>query len=138
MLFTSVVLFVLTPKLTTYFSEIMASPAMHHKCKCNHNHHAHSDIGKNNQEHFEYVAMICSYGFEGRCSDAGLSNVAATIFDTPWIRDLTTQISNELHEQVDWIGFRRSTPDDTGERATKMLDYACGNGVVSRVSPVPV
>ena len=62
MLFTSVVLFVLTPKLTAYYSEIMASPRMHHGCKCNHNHHVHSDIGKNNQEHFEYVSMTLFFG----------------------------------------------------------------------------
>ena len=63
MRFTSVVLFVLTPKLTTYYSEIMASPAVHHQCKCDHHHHdVHSDIGKNNQVHFEYVFMICSWG----------------------------------------------------------------------------
>lgn len=60
------------------------------------------------------------------------SNVAGSIFDKPWVRDLCNQISNELKSQIDWIEVRTSSSADDS-RDTKMLDYACGNGVVSRV-----
>lgn len=59
------------------------------------------------------------------------SSVAATIFEEPWVKELCAQISNELKDHIEWIEVRH-TDDQSG---LKMLDYACGNGIASRVSP---
>ena len=61
------------------------------------------------------------------------SKVAATVFDTPWIQKLCSQISDELRDQVDWIGFPKKNTENK-EKKIRMLDYACGNGLASRVS----
>ncbi|OAA41743.1 Methyltransferase type 12 [Metarhizium rileyi] len=50
------------------------------------------------------------------------------MFDTPWVAALTAQISQELQNNFHWINEVRSSRNEK----TKMLDYACGNGVVSR------
>ncbi|KAF5711925.1 hypothetical protein FMUND_8766 [Fusarium mundagurra] len=63
-------------------------------------------LGEKNKEHFDQVA--------------------AEVFKHPWIQRLCKQISDELRQNLDWIGIREK-PD-----SFKMLDYACGNGVASR------
>jgi hypothetical protein len=62
--------------------------------------------------------------------------VAPNIFSEPWVLGLTNQVSNELQEQVAWIKGG-SLSLNTADQETKMLDYACGDGMVSRVSPPP-
>lgn len=57
------------------------------------------------------------------------SGVAATVFDVPWIAKLAEHVSNELRDKFDWINVSKHGSSDN----TKLLDYACGNGVVSRV-----
>ena len=58
------------------------------------------------------------------------------MFKWPWIVDLCNQITEELRQNVDWIGLG---PIEAGEAAdgSKMLDYAAGNGVASRASLIP-
>ncbi|KAF5552215.1 hypothetical protein FNAPI_7130 [Fusarium napiforme] len=63
-------------------------------------------LGEKNKEHFDQVA--------------------AEVFKHPWIQRLCNQISDELRQNLDWIGIPEK-PD-----GFKMLDYACGNGVASR------
>ncbi|KAI3575619.1 S-adenosyl-L-methionine-dependent methyltransferase [Fusarium oxysporum f. sp. albedinis] len=63
-------------------------------------------LGEKNKEHFDQVA--------------------AEVFKHPWIQRLCNQISDELREQIDWIGIPERP------EGNKMLDYACGNGVASR------
>ncbi|KAF4945310.1 hypothetical protein FGADI_12050 [Fusarium gaditjirri] len=63
-------------------------------------------LGEKNKEHFDQVA--------------------AEVFKHPWIQRLCTQISDELRQNLDWVGI----PEKHNE--FKMLDYACGNGVASR------
>jgi hypothetical protein len=53
--------------------------------------------------------------------------VAAGAFEIPWIKDLTKLISSSLRNNFDWLGV----PQHDG--GIKLLDYACGNGVVSMV-----
>ncbi|VUC34041.1 unnamed protein product [Clonostachys rosea] len=68
-------------------------------------------IGQRNEEHFD--------------------KVASNIFSEPWIRELTNQVANELQEQVAWIKGASSSLN-TADKETRMLDYACGDGMVSR------
>ncbi|KAI3286973.1 hypothetical protein DTO002I6_7952 [Penicillium roqueforti] len=50
------------------------------------------------------------------------------VFKDKWIQDLQTQIFDFLTDNVDWIGVQSSTDS----RQTKLMDYACGNGIISR------
>ncbi|KAH7172920.1 S-adenosyl-L-methionine-dependent methyltransferase [Fusarium sp. MPI-SDFR-AT-0072] len=63
-------------------------------------------LGEKNKEHFDQVA--------------------AEVFKHPWIQRICSQISDELRDNISWIGIPER-PD-----GNKMLDYACGNGVASR------
>ncbi|KAG4274382.1 hypothetical protein FPRO04_09340 [Fusarium proliferatum] len=63
-------------------------------------------LGEKNKQHFDQVA--------------------AEVFKHPWIQRLCSQISDELQQNLGWIGVA----DKPGQ--FKMLDYACGNGVASR------
>ncbi|KAF5538557.1 hypothetical protein FMEXI_9328 [Fusarium mexicanum] len=68
--------------------------------------HEAKALGEKNKKHFDQVA--------------------AEVFKHPWIQRLCNQISDELRQNLDWIGIT-GKPD-----GLKMLDYACGNGVASR------
>ncbi|KAK2595065.1 hypothetical protein QQS21_007255 [Conoideocrella luteorostrata] len=79
-----------------------------------HGHHHHrpgsdnKSLGQRNKEHFD--------------------EVASTAFQTPWIAKIAAQVTEELQKNYAWIEEGRSnTRNDT-----KLLDYACGNGIVSR------
>ncbi|KAJ5187893.1 hypothetical protein N7449_010887 [Penicillium cf. viridicatum] len=52
------------------------------------------------------------------------------VFKDKWIHDLQNQVFEFLTSNVDWIGIQIPTGDN--ERQTKLMDYACGNGIVSR------
>ncbi|KAF7562091.1 hypothetical protein G7046_g2026 [Stylonectria norvegica] len=58
-------------------------------------------------------------------------NLTPEIFKRPWIVQLGNQITNELRQNAQWIGIMSSQATTDGH-GTKMLDYACGNGVASR------
>lgn len=99
-----------------------------------HHHHQgdHDSIGDRNKAHFKYnrlrsftppyipnILFVLNYS-----SDSGVS-----IWDSPWVKIMAAQITNELQASLAWM----QVPSNA-----KMLDYACGNGVVSRVrSPFP-
>ncbi|KAI0456049.1 S-adenosyl-L-methionine-dependent methyltransferase [Xylaria acuta] len=53
---------------------------------------------------------------------------ANAIFKQGWVKDLCVQVSKMLRSNVDWLDIRK--PSD-GEPPTKMIDYACGDGVAS-------
>jgi hypothetical protein len=59
--------------------------------------------------------------------------VAGDVFSFPWIVQLCNQITDELRQNVEWIGLGLSSTGSAAQ-GTKMLDYAAGNGVASRVS----
>lgn len=61
------------------------------------------------------------------------SKFAKDAFDIPWIVDLSNSITKELQKNVEWIGISQ-LPPHRNMQGTKMLDYACGNGLASRVS----
>ncbi len=55
-------------------------------------------------------------------------------YDTdPWRVKMTQQIAQGLQERKDWIGVRFAQSDDMQfGRETRMLDYACGTGSVTK------
>jgi hypothetical protein len=48
-------------------------------------------------------------------------------FDIPWIKDLTDLITSNLRNNFNWLGVQDH------EGGIKLMDYACGNGIMSRV-----
>lgn len=50
-------------------------------------------------------------------------------------KPVTDQIASELRKEVDWIGVGKEKPK-LGS-SVKMFDYACGNGLASRVRSSP-
>ncbi|KAI9898610.1 hypothetical protein N3K66_006970 [Trichothecium roseum] len=84
----------------------------HHGHAHGHGHgHGHGDIAKHNQDHF--------------------NNVADTIWKEDWVKDLCRHITDQLRGNTEWIGIREGQAGDAGG-APRLLDYACGHGVVSR------
>ncbi|OQE38986.1 hypothetical protein PENCOP_c007G02592 [Penicillium coprophilum] len=57
-------------------------------------------------------------------------HAAQDVFKAKWVQDIQAQIAEFLTGSVDWIGIQSPTGDNS--RQTKMMDYACGNGTVSR------
>ncbi|VTT56223.1 unnamed protein product [Fusarium fujikuroi] len=68
------------------------------------------------------LSLVC---FSQRLTYA--SNAPPALFRWPWIIELCNQISKELRANIDWIGIKPPS-----SRPTKLLDYACGDGVASR------
>ena len=72
------------------------------------------------------------------------STAAATYDDKPWQQAIAEQITKEIRSRLDWIGLQ-GTDKEGSEVVEKklhgldgtqvrMLDYACGPGMASRVS----
>lgn len=60
----------------------------------------------------------------------------------PWILDLSKQINSEILGRLSWIGIPTSPEGGSTDCNKKgysfrLLDYACGEGVISRVYPYP-
>ncbi|EGD92432.1 hypothetical protein TESG_00009 [Trichophyton tonsurans CBS 112818] len=60
---------------------------------------------------------------------ATLSSAASTIFETEWVISCQKQIREHLQENLPW--FDAHLPTD-GQLKGKMVDYACGEGYISR------
>ncbi|KAJ5107498.1 hypothetical protein N7456_004173 [Penicillium angulare] len=58
------------------------------------------------------------------------NGASQNVFKDKWVHDLQNQISEFLTGNPDWIGVQLSGSEDA--RSAKMMDYACGNGIVSR------
>ncbi|VUC31141.1 unnamed protein product [Clonostachys rosea] len=57
------------------------------------------------------------------------NHAAESVFKDQWVHDLQAQISDFLIANIDWL----SIPSDTQKTpSAKLMDYACGNGIVSR------
>ncbi|KAI0107212.1 S-adenosyl-L-methionine-dependent methyltransferase [Nemania sp. FL0031] len=54
---------------------------------------------------------------------------AETIYAEEWVRQVSGQVADCLQSSIDWIEIRRSSSSD--QAPVKLLDYACGFGVVS-------
>lgn len=61
-----------------------------------------------------------------------VSEKAATYDSAPWQKHMTAQISDELRRNLTFVGAHWSTGTDD-PRKIRLLDYACGTGMVSRV-----
>ncbi|MCJ1462508.1 hypothetical protein MMC07_001110 [Pseudocyphellaria aurata] len=61
---------------------------------------------------------------------------ADTVFDQEWIKNLLRQVFENLQSHIDWIGIKQTTATKgtlSQETPVRMLDYACGSGIASRV-----
>lgn len=61
------------------------------------------------------------------------SQAVHSAFKQKWVQDLHAQVSEFLAGNVEWLGLPSPIGED-GRTETKMMDYACGNGIISRVS----
>ena len=52
------------------------------------------------------------------------------MYEHPWVLHMSEQLRDCLQANVDWFAIRQPTAD--GEPPAKLLDYACGFGMVSR------
>ncbi|RSL62617.1 hypothetical protein CEP54_005610 [Fusarium duplospermum] len=89
-----------------------------------HHHHHHLQYHTHHHHHGPPHDTDMTLGEQNK---AHFNNVAPAVFQWPWIVELCNQITRELRANIDWIGIE---PPST--RPTKILDYACGNGVASR------
>ncbi|KAG8355049.1 hypothetical protein FVEN_g6970 [Fusarium venenatum] len=89
-----------------------------------HHHHHHLQYHTHHHHHGPLQDVPRSIGQHNK---SHYDNVSPVIFQWPWIIELCNQISKELRQNIDWIGIK-----PPASRPTRMLDYACGNGVASR------
>lgn len=104
----------------------------HHHLQYHTHHHHHGpshevprSMGEQNKAHYKYEPFNLLRPSQGLTR---ASNAPPALFRWPWIIELCNQISKELRSNIDWIGIRPPS-----SRPTKLLDYACGDGVASRV-----
>ncbi|KAH7246392.1 S-adenosyl-L-methionine-dependent methyltransferase [Fusarium tricinctum] len=89
-----------------------------------HHHHHHLQYHTHHHHHGPSHDVPRSMGEQNK---SHYNRVPPGIFQWPRIIELCNQISKELRLNIDWIGIK-----PPASRPTKMLDYACGNGVASR------
>lgn len=64
------------------------------------------------------------------------STAAQSAHNDKWVFDLQAQISAFLIASTEWLGLK--LPQDAqGQTTARLMDYACGNGIVSRVNAYP-
>ncbi|PGH31940.1 hypothetical protein GX50_05268 [[Emmonsia] crescens] len=61
------------------------------------------------------------------------SNSAETIFNEPWVLDFQAKMRAFLEKNIDWLGIVNDRTSATEGAEKKMLDYACGDGFLTRV-----
>ncbi|EFR00533.1 hypothetical protein MGYG_03537 [Nannizzia gypsea CBS 118893] len=57
------------------------------------------------------------------------SSAASTAFNSEWVLSCQKQIREHLQENLSWFGAH---PPSDGQLEGKMMDYACGEGYISR------
>lgn len=68
------------------------------------------------------------------------SNLAAEYDAKPWQQKITAQLTEQIRNHLNWIGVdwvSSSTPPNEGKEV-RLLDYACGTGMISRVRLSPL
>ncbi|POR35305.1 Putative methyltransferase, partial [Tolypocladium paradoxum] len=70
------------------------------------------------------ATMTASDKSIGELNREWFDSMAGSAYKADWVRDLLQQISSFLRDNVEWIG----QPNGAG---LKVLDYACGGGIVS-------
>lgn len=73
--------------------------------------HASNSLGEANRKYFDSAA-------------------SANVFKEDWISSLSLQITKGLQSRVGWLGLA-SAADGKPNPGVKLLDYACGKGLVS-------
>ncbi|KAJ4989265.1 methyltransferase domain-containing protein [Stagonosporopsis vannaccii] len=65
--------------------------------------------------------------------------ISDTYDSKPWFATVNTQVADELRAQLDWIGIpfantmpASSNPSASGSPEVRLLDYACGTGLMTR------
>jgi ubiquinone/menaquinone biosynthesis C-methylase UbiE len=52
----------------------------------------------------------------------------------PWFAKVNQQVTDTLRSRLDWIGIPFANLESAShDREVKLLDYACGTGIMSRV-----
>ncbi|GJD02119.1 Methyltransferase domain-containing protein [Colletotrichum higginsianum IMI 349063] len=57
------------------------------------------------------------------------NHAAEAVYKDKWVHDLQYQILDFLKSHVDWLALPKDIQEN---RPAKMMDYACGNGIVTR------
>ncbi|KAI1040202.1 hypothetical protein LB505_005425 [Fusarium chuoi] len=91
---------------------------------CHHHHHHLQYHAHHHHHHGPSHEVPRSMGEHNK---SHYNNAPPALFRWPWIIELCNQISKELRANIDWIGIKPPS-----SRPTKLLDYACGDGVASR------
>lgn len=60
--------------------------------------------------------------------------MASTYNTKPWQQKMASQIRDELMGRLDWLGVDWLNANASTDREVKVLDYACGTGMVSEVT----
>ena len=52
----------------------------------------------------------------------------------PWFAKVNQKVTDELQSRLDWLGVPLANLGSSNDKEVKLLDYACGPGIMSRVS----
>ncbi|KAJ5206572.1 hypothetical protein N7491_002813 [Penicillium cf. griseofulvum] len=58
------------------------------------------------------------------------NHASQDVYKAKWVQGVHNQIAEFLTGSINWIGVQTMTCNNS--RQTKLMDYACGNGIVSR------
>ena len=86
-------------------------------------------LAEKNQKFWKWVLTRSYLSNIAPLTESNCSTRAQDLYQTQWVKDLQQQISSHLLSNLDWLGIK-------SEKQEKMLDYACGHGIASQVSPI--
>jgi hypothetical protein len=63
------------------------------------------------------------------------SSISDTYDSKPWFAKVNAQVTEALRSRLDWLGIPfANTESNAATGDVRLLDYACGTGLMSRVS----
>ncbi|PGH14589.1 hypothetical protein AJ79_02924 [Helicocarpus griseus UAMH5409] len=76
-------------------------------------------------------AILATPGSLAAANEEFFSNSADALFKDKWVQDMQAQMREFLEKNIEWLGITGAPGDE--DREKKMLDYACGNGFLTRI-----
>jgi hypothetical protein len=66
------------------------------------------------------------------------SHISNSYDEKPWFARVNQLITDDLRNRLDWVGIPfTNTGSGSDAEEVRLLDYACGTGLFSRVSLMP-
>jgi hypothetical protein len=93
-----------------------------------------STLAAANRRYFEY-ALSPSNNQSITQTKKSKSAISDSYDSKPWFAKVNNQVTDTLRSRLDWVGIPFANTESSADaKQVKLLDYACGTGLMTRVN----